>query len=281
MRKHVLIPTDFSLNALNAIKYAFELFKNEDCTFHIYHSYYIVASSKGNPMFPVPDEMEYRNVRQNIVAEMEYLEKNVTAISENEKHELLFDFEYGFLTDGIREKVEKENIDLVVMGTRGKTDDKKLSYGRNTIEVMEKMRNCPVMAVPSNVKYKEFNEIIFPTNFEENYNLDDLEIFKSIAQITTASIGIFHLGEDRDLNQKHQHNKMLLEDHLRPVEVNYHFMSDKNLLESLLQFVNNRNSSMICFVNRKHWFFGNIFSNPLIKGLGVLSTVPILALHDH
>lgn len=281
MRKHILIPTDFSLNALNAIKYAFEVFKAEECTFYIFHAYYILASSKGNPMFPVPDEMEYNAARQLIVSEMNFLEKNVSAISDNPNHQLQFDFEYGFLIDALKDKVVKENIDLIVMGTRGATNDRKVAYGRNAIDVMEKMRNCPVMAVPSNVKYKKFNEIIFPTNFEENYNLDDLKILKGIAKITSASIGIFHLGEERILNPKQQQNKIFLEDQLRPVDFDCHFHSGENLLESLLRFVNDRNSSMICFVNRKHWFFGNIFSNPLIKSLGVHATVPILALHDH
>ena len=35
MRKKILLPTDFSKNAWNAILYALELYKNETCEFYI------------------------------------------------------------------------------------------------------------------------------------------------------------------------------------------------------------------------------------------------------
>ena len=38
MRK-ILIPTDFSENAMNAIAYAIELFKYEKCDYYIMHAY--------------------------------------------------------------------------------------------------------------------------------------------------------------------------------------------------------------------------------------------------
>ena len=281
MRKHILVPTDFSSNAFNAVVYAFDLFKNMECTFHIYHAYYIVASSKGNPMFPVPDEMEYRSARQSISSEMMALKKKILAFSKNEKHQFHFDFEYGFLTDLIKEKVEKEKIDLVILGTRGVTNDRDIAYGRNAIDVMEKVRNSPVMAVPSNVEFREPAEIVFPTDFEAKYNLKDIEAFKSIAQIANAPIRILHMGEENNLNKKQKENKQLLENQFESVEYTFHWLQNVAVMDGLLHFVKERRSTMICFVNRKHWFFGNIFSNPLVKNLGVHSTVPLLALHDH
>ncbi|WP_373282945.1 universal stress protein [Aquaticitalea lipolytica] len=35
MMKNILLPTDFSDNSWNAIKYALQLFKDEKCTFHL------------------------------------------------------------------------------------------------------------------------------------------------------------------------------------------------------------------------------------------------------
>jgi len=45
--KHILIPTDFSSNAWNAIQYALKLFKNEECTFYLLNTYTpAIASSR-------------------------------------------------------------------------------------------------------------------------------------------------------------------------------------------------------------------------------------------
>ncbi|WP_254788362.1 universal stress protein [Cellulophaga baltica] len=43
--KRILIPTDFSHNANNAINYAIELYKRESCEFFILHSYYLTGYS--------------------------------------------------------------------------------------------------------------------------------------------------------------------------------------------------------------------------------------------
>jgi hypothetical protein len=37
---------------------------------------------------------------------------------------------------------------------------------------------------------------------------------------------------------------------------------------------------MIAFMNKKHHFFGSIFSNSMVKDLGDTANVPLLALHD-
>ena len=70
MQKHILIPTDYSKNAFNAIVYAFELFENEDCRFHIFHSYFLAHSAKGNLLFPEPEPSEYDAIGQASIKQM-------------------------------------------------------------------------------------------------------------------------------------------------------------------------------------------------------------------
>jgi hypothetical protein len=52
------------------------------------------------------------------------------------------------------------------------------------------------------------------------------------------------------------------------------------LQEGVRCFVQSRESEMIAFVNKKHNFFGSIFSNPMVKELGMHTNVPLLAMHD-
>lgn len=279
MKKQILIPTDFSSTAFNAIQYAFEIFKETECVFHIFHVYYIVASSKGNPMFPVPDENEYRAARESISSEMDTLRKNIATVSNNEKHQLVFEFEYGFLVDQLNEKVENEKIDLVMMGTRGVTDDIKVAYGRNAIDVMEKVRTCPIIAIPARVRFKPKGEIVYPTDFKGKYGAEEMRTFRNVAKISNSPIRILHIGNENSLNSNQQENKKLLENEFQPLDVSFHWADNISVIEGLLQFVQQRESAMICFINRKHWFFGNIFSKPLIKCLGIHSRVPLFALH--
>lgn len=280
MQKSILIPTDFSSNAFNAVVYAFELFHDQECVFHIYHTYYIRASKEGNPLFPVPDPQEYDNAKQQVLSKMELWKAKVSALVNSEKHHLKFDFEYGFFLDLMNLKVQKEDVDLIIMGTRGSTDDKKIVYGRNTIDVMEKVRHCPVLGIPKNVDFKKLNEIVFPTDFKRKWNLKELDVLLEILKIANAQLRVLHIGNEADLDETQLENKKLLETQFSSCEHSFHWLQNVSLDDGLLLFVEKRNSGMIAFVNRKHRFFGTIFSNPLIIKLGLQTTVPLLALHN-
>lgn len=280
MKKQILIPTDYSSNAFNAIVYAFKLFKNEDCVFHIFHSYFLVRSAKSNLLFPEPEPAEYKVVEEKSAENLEALKKRVFELGSNPRHSVVFEHKFGPLIDSIKEKVLRDNIDLVCMGTRGVTDDVEVAYGRNSVNVMESVRSCAVLAVPANVTFSPLNEIVFPADFKSLYKEKEMEILVNIARIGNAAIRILHRGKEKELTTKQQDNRVLLENYFENLEYSYHWLENVSVLEGLFTFVERRNSEMISFINRKHWFFGSVFTNPLVKNLGIHSEVPLLALHD-
>ncbi|WP_026452424.1 universal stress protein [Aequorivita capsosiphonis] len=280
MQKHILIPTDYSKNAFNAIVYAFELLANEVCTFHIFHSYFLTGAAKGNLLFPEPEPHEYDTAARWSGDSMERLKIKVGLLADNPKHTIHFDHEFGTLIELLEEKIKREGIELIVMGTRGVTDDGEVAYGRNAVNVMESIRECAVLAVPANVSYKTITEIVFPTNFKSHFNKVEMEIFVKIAQRKNSPIRILHIGKETDLSEKQKKNRKEIENYFKDLEYTYHWLEKTGVKEGVLSFVAERKSGMIGFVNRKHWFFGSVFSNPLVKSLGVHSKVPVLALHD-
>jgi hypothetical protein len=75
-------------------------------------------------------------------------------------------------------------------------------------------------------------------------------------------------------------NKELLEACLDGAEYSFHWLENVGVQEGLFNFVSNRNSGMIAFINKKHQLFGSIFSTPMVKQLSMYAKVPVLALHD-
>lgn len=280
MEKHILIPTDYSKNAFNAIVYAFELFENEKCTFHILHSYFILRAAQGDLLFPEPDPADYDIAARASAESMTRLRSKVSLLTDNPKHSIHFDHKFGTVLDLLHETVKKENIDLIIMGTRGITNDSKIAYGRNSVNVIENIRECAVLAIPANVYYKKINEIVFPTNFKSQFTKIEMEVFVKIAKQNNSPIRILHIGKETDLSEKQKNNRNQIESYFIDLEYTYHWLERVGVKEGVLSFVDQRKSGMIGFVNRKHWFFGSVFSNPLVKSLGVHSKVPILAIHD-
>ena len=45
MKRKILLPTDFSDNALQAVKYALELYKEQECIFYLLNVFYIAPTN--------------------------------------------------------------------------------------------------------------------------------------------------------------------------------------------------------------------------------------------
>ncbi len=280
MKKRILIPTDFSKNAFNAIKYAIELYKREYCEFFILHSYYLPGYSKDNLLVPEPSEKKLIEVKERSEKNIEKLKVKVQFNDGNTNHKIHFLNEFGPFYDVLKKTIEKEDIELIIMATRGETDDKNVILGSNAVKTMEKNRNCPVFAIPGNVMFKDPNEIVFPTSFKTHYKEKELATLIEISRLTNAPIRILHVQKGKELSKEQLENKTLLDRILDSTTFTHHELYNVDLQEGVRCFVQSRESEMIAFVNKKHNFFESIFSNPMVKELGMHTNVPLLAMHD-
>ncbi|TXD48663.1 universal stress protein [Polaribacter sp. IC073] len=280
MKKKILLPTDFSKNAHNAINYAIALYKEEPCEFFILHSYYLPGYDKNNLLSLEPTNKKINEVKERAETNMEKLKTNVLATTDNSNHTFNFLNEFGSFIDVLKKKVQKEDIKLIIMGTRGETDDKNLIMGSNAVNTMEKIRNCPVLIIPGSFICKAPNEIVYPTNFKTHYKEIELATLIEIAQLTNATIRVLYIKKDRAFSKKQEENKALLDQILDSINSTHHELFNLNIQKGVRCFAQSRDSEMIAFINKEHHFFGSVFSHPMVKELGDNANVPILALHD-
>jgi nucleotide-binding universal stress UspA family protein len=280
MKKKILLPTDFSKNSINAINYAIELYKNQSCDFFILHSYYLPGFSKNNLLSPEPTDKKLNELKEQAQQNIKKLKNYACFNHENSNHAFYFLNEFGSFFDVLKKIVQKEKMKLIIMGTRGITDDKNIILGSNAVITMEEVRNCPVFVVPGNVIFKYPNEIVFPTSFKTHYKANELATLIEISQLTKTPIRILHIKKDKKLTEKQCKNKALLNQILAPTNFTHCALFNSNIHKGIRCFSQSRKSEMIAFVNKKHHFFGSVFSNPMVKELSVHANIPILALHD-
>ena len=66
----------------------------------------------------------------------------------------------------ISEEIDDENIDLVIMGSKGASGFEEVLIGSNTEKVVRHAK-CPVLTVKSKIDIKNVKDIVFATNFKE------------------------------------------------------------------------------------------------------------------
>lgn len=86
MKKRILLPTDFSKNSLNAIRYALDLYQDFGCDFYLLNAYQIMGYSMDSIMVPMPGEKLYEVAEKASKEGMERLMKILKLHPANLKH---------------------------------------------------------------------------------------------------------------------------------------------------------------------------------------------------
>jgi len=281
MDKRILVPTDFSKNALNAVRYALDLYAKLNCEFYFLNVYRFDSYITDTLIIPEPGSAQYEIAKSKSEEGFLKLFDMLQLHQDNPKHSYYTISTFNFLSVAVKQTIADKDIDLVVMGTKGASGSKGVIFGSNTVNAMEKVTECPVLAIPEDVRFSTPKEIVFPTNYKSVFKHRELGYLVEIAKMHDTAIRILYITKQPDLNEKQENNKLLLDNIFSTIDHSFHTLSEKNVATGLTAFVESRDSDMIAFINRKHFFFGSVFSKPLVKEIGYDATVPILALNDN
>jgi len=174
---NILVPVDFSDCSLSAFKVAAELAKKTESKLTALVN---VPKHLDNFLFyEYPIKFPDENVFESWLENKNCLLKNCLPEG-NDSFNLINT--QGVLEDEIEAQVQKNNIDLVVMGTSGASGIKQHTIGSNTQKVMRNI-SAPLLAVKYEPKRVKFKNIVFLSKF----NLDDKSAFE-----WTCNFGSFY-----------------------------------------------------------------------------------------
>lgn len=281
MKRKILLPTDFSKNAWHALMYALELYKNHACDFYILNVFSATSNVIDSLLNMEPGSELYETAKlrsENGLAKV--LDMLTLLKHTNPKHHFEVISKFNNPVEAIKQFVDEKDIEIIVMGTKGETDSRTKTFGGVAVDVMEKVRNCPVIVVPEQAKHNLPKEIVFPTDYKTHFKKHELNYLIELAKNCNASVKVLHVKKEEKLKELQLNNKKLLEEYFEEIAYSFHTLSSIEIPTAINCFIESRDSDMVAFINKKHAFFGSILTNPLVKEIGYTSKVPILVMHD-
>lgn len=272
----ILLPTDFSENSKNAITYALELYKNEDCKFHFLHCY---------P--PVIFSYEYQ-IEKGLIG------KDVHKILQEESKERLYEFALslmrkygnnqefevevvkGFLPDRISKTVSDNNIDLIVMGTKGETDSDRVVFGSNTTQIINK-RCCPIIAVPDDYKFVGLENILFPSDLNLSFKHKHFQPILKILELHKSNIKVLHVTMQK-LTSLQRIHKEFIKETFADYKTTYDILKEKGIADVVYNYQQEHKSELLVMINNKHSFFENLFFKPTISKIAMHLQTPFMVI---
>lgn len=275
--KKILIPTDFSETSMNAITYAMRLLKHEKSEFTIMNAFADEVYENTIEM-DREDFEEFKNAYQKNVDRA--LQKEIAEMLEaspNPKHTYNYISRFGSLVDETNKIVEKENIDLIVMGTKGKTNDRNITFGSNTIQVI-KYVECPILTVPDNYHEDVPKKILFPSNYMIPFKHHELKLVSTLAMHLNASIDFLYVSDFKNLSHRQLDNKLFLDSCFINNTTAFLQTSGNNTTESINKTIAKHEIDMLVMVNQRHSYLENILYNSTIEDIGLQIKIPFLVL---
>jgi len=198
--KKILVPTDFSKTSINALEVAVEIAKKSNADITLLH----VVEEAGSSSFSVMGEWHKQDWTDKLFT-FRMLEK---AKAQLEK--LVLDPQYASVTingelrlgndfHGRHTIITEQKVDLVVMGTQGRSGASEVIIGTNTERVVRHAK-CPVLSINKKPGKINFKNIVYATAMHK-----DEEIFsrmvKKTQQLYNSTVHLVRINTPGDFQR--------------------------------------------------------------------------------
>lgn len=258
MMNTIIVPTDFSLNAENAIRYAIQLARQRNIKIVYAHIYStpIITSEAGLVYVDSLSESIKQKAERTL---SENIDKIYNSLGMN-RNLLLSEFEVVealTISSGLEKIIKKYKADIVIMGTHGATGLKKIFLGSNAVDVIENI-DIPVLTVPGNSSYNNFSSIAYASDFKD---IDtEMGAVIDFAKLFEANLNVIHIDYSKSIKDF---------DNISPIlqkwqkqkdydKINFHFLQsgkDSKPAEQLRSILENINTDLLIMFH-KHRSFG-------------------------
>jgi nucleotide-binding universal stress UspA family protein len=260
--KRILVPTDFSLASKSSLKFAVALATRSKADIYVLH------------VNEVPLLVETTFGIQPLSPDAEALQKVVVTANkafDTMKKELPCDVSISFKTindtvvSGIREYIDENDIDLVIMSTRGTSDIDDFFVG-STAEKIVRLSPVPVMSIPKETTFEDIKNIVFPSVLD--FDQDDLIVrLKELQQLLNAKLHILLINTPEHFHSDQQAKEKLerFARHYELTNFTLNFRSHQSERTGILEFLNESHGDMIAMATHGRTGFMHIIKGSIAE----------------
>ena len=167
--KKILVPTDFSSNSRHALQVAAAIAAKTNSNIELLHTNTVMAYAPPLPEYAVLDQPSMSQYYETAADELYGMKKEIVDQKEFADVSIETRIEEGFLYNTLNRIAEEDEIDLIVMGTKGASGATEFFVGSNTEKVI-RTACCPVLAVPETSGALDVKNVVFATTLRPDQN---------------------------------------------------------------------------------------------------------------
>ena len=276
--KQILVASDFSQSALDALLYALPLakaLKMEIAVIHAIHPTEGIQNSTYNAIFIEDYYSRKRAALQEWVnphvAKADYQDIPVTTVCV-----------VGALRAVINQYIEYNNVSFLVMGITGATGITGI-VGSNASMAVSKLR-IPTLIVPQGSVPSSRPVLTLATDYKTTkFSIKDKKAMTQLLKIAPENrLEVIHIWEKDTDPEELKSDEQKLQQMLPTAQMHFHYIEeDVQTVRGIVDFVTKNETDILCLVKRDHNVIYRLFgSGTTVNQLINKSVKAVLVLHE-
>jgi nucleotide-binding universal stress UspA family protein len=269
--KRILVPTDFSEHAEDALRVAAQIAKKNNSEIILLHMLELPQQSNDAIVggTSIPETMLFMkkaNETLDEVASKEYLEGiPVTEIVKMDKP-----------THGITQIGKDYDVDLIIMGSHGSSGVEELLIGSNTEKVVRNSE-IPVLVIKKNISNFNVSNIVFASDFSEEAKRP-FEKLLNFTKLFDSKLHLVTICTPNSFKPTHVSEKAMT-DFVAEFDItNYttQIYNDTNIEKGIINFSNRIDADVIGMCTHGRTGFAHFFNGSISEGLVNHAVKPVI-----
>lgn len=273
--ERIMVPTDFSPAAKNAVNYAVELAKFFSAKLILVNAY---------PFPPANYEMGFSlplvsAIKESAEERLETLKQEICR-EQGRDLEISWVAEMGSPYDVIESVARDENVDLIVMGVVGEAGAiKEHLLGSTALTVARKLE-IPAFIIPEKVGYHRIHKISFACDLDKTEETDLVYVAKYFSKVFDAQLEVVNVeNPDDEMSTDKARTSIFIEKKLEQVEHKTVYITGKSVVHELEDYFSLHQTDVVMVNPKKHNIFYSLFHSSVTKELVFHMQLPILTIH--
>lgn len=277
--KNILVPTDFSINAYEALFFATRLFRNKECNFFILHTFEVNTPYFTSRVNTEKGKLEYQRKQAEVNSKLDEVLHCIIRDSDDLHHSFETISVSKPFKETVHKTINKKEIDLVVMGTKGAGGIKEFFLGSNTVKISESLHDTPLLMVPSGIANISINKIGFASSFEKKISERATLGLHKFCRLNESELKVIHVSKSENLSENQEANKSTFETAIEGLKYSNIYEPKTDSIEKhLIKILTEFELDILIMVKFMHDDYYKLTHQPIIKKLGYHISTPFLII---
>lgn len=279
--KSILVPTDFSELADNAVDIAVDIAKNTNTTIHLLHSVEILhVWSEVSNYISIDASSQDGYSYMHIVTDkaMEKLNE-MKKVIEKEGVECVAAVENGKPYESVLEYIQNNDISLVLLGTKGASGVAEVVIGSNAQKII-RGANCPVLTMKEKQEQLNFDTIVLASDFNDEKINANMSYVATLASYFESKITLLFVATPLNFLSEEE-----IENKIKPLAENaglknYNIAIHKaaSAEEGIMEYCTKNDPGLVAISTHGKGFLRKLFISNTTEYLANHLSTPLLSM---